>query len=343
MNFKTFGKIPSEDRLKKIEQVDNYREGEFKNVETTSLNPDNISTFKMFRAFYNKPKDVKPDREIPNKKIDLSSIEAEKPTIVWFGHSSYLITHNNFKILVDPVFSGNASPVNIFGKSFSGADNYEVEDLPEIDLLILTHDHYDHLDFPTIEKLHSKTKKIITSLGVASHLEYWGVFPNKITELNWWEYITINKNLKITATPARHFSGRGFTRAKTLWSSFVLELDRYKIFIGADSGYDDQFKRIGAYFKGFDIAFLECGQYSEHWPQIHMFPEETVKAAKDLDTKIVFPVHWGKFMLSTHPWNQSIKRFIKEAAVQEQEYIAPIIGETYVLGENYMQTNWWDF
>ena len=150
-------------------------------------------------------------------------------------------------------------------------------------------------------------------------------------------------NIKITATPSRHFSGRGFTRANTLWSSFALELENYKIFIGADSGYDSQFKKIGAHFGGFDLAFLECGQYGKNWPQIHMFPEQTVQAAKDLQAEILFPVHWSKFVLSTHSWNDSIKRLTKEAAIQDQKYVSPLIGEVYILGENYKQTKWWEF
>jgi len=343
MNLKTFGKKPAGKRQQRIEQVENYSGGEFKNVEPTSVNPNNVSFFKILRDFTNKPSDVKPPKEVPSKRTDLHSLKASKPSVVWFGHSSYFISYNNFNILVDPVFSGNASPVNFFGKAFHGADHYEIEDFPEIDLLILTHDHYDHLDFPSIIKLHSKTKQIVTSLGVGAHLEYWGVPQRKITELNWWEEAIITSNIKITATPSRHFSGRGVTRANTLWSSFALELENYKIFIGADSGYDGQFKKIGDHFGGFDLAFLECGQYGKNWPQIHMFPEQTVQAAQDLKAEILFPVHWSKFVLSTHSWNESINRLVKEARAKNQHYVSPLIGESYVLGEDYKQTNWWEF
>ncbi|MCF4101432.1 MBL fold metallo-hydrolase [Gillisia sp. M10.2A] len=342
MDFKTFGKKPSGARKMRIESAFNYSEGEFRNVEPTSVNPNNVPMLKILKEFMNKPASVKPPQELPNIKTNLSAITSNTPAVVWFGHSSYFINSNGYTILVDPVFSGNASPVSFFGRSFPGADKYEIEDFPEIDLLILTHDHYDHLDLPSIQKLRAKTKKIVTSLGVGAHLEYWGVAASKITELNWWEREELNASTQITATPSRHFSGRGIKRAQTLWSSFVLEIGNHKIFIGADSGYDAQFKKIGKEFGAFDLAFLECGQYGVHWPQIHMFPEQTVQAAKDLNTKMLFPVHWGKFVLSNHPWNESIKRLVTAAEILQQDYVSPQIGEVFYLGQTHEQKFWWE-
>lgn len=143
--------------------------------------------------------------------------------------------------------------------------------------------------------------------------------------------------------PARHFSGRNFDRFKTLWTSFVLEWGTYKINIGGDSGYSSQFKVIGEKFGGFNLAFLECGQYGKYWPQIHMFPEETVLAAKDLQAEILFPVHWAKFVLSTHPWNDPIKRLSVAAKEQGQSFVSPILGEIYIMGEDFEQKEWWNF
>ncbi len=168
-------------------------------------------------------------------------------SLPWFGLVilPILLQINGFKILVDPVFSGNASPFRFFGKAFKGSDHYNAEDIPPIDLLILTHDHYDHLDYPSIKRLHPKVTKIVTSLGVGAHLEKWEVPSDKILELDWWEHVKITPEVGITATPSRHFSGRTFKRAQTLWSSFVLEIFNYKIFLGGDSGYDGSFKKIG--------------------------------------------------------------------------------------------------
>lgn len=343
MNYKTFGKKPSGNRYKRIKNSVNYKNGSFHNVQPTSVNPDNISFFKILRRMLQRPKSVKPSAEIPHVKTNLKALQSKEPVVVWFGHSSYFIHADGFNILVDPVFSGNASPVSFFGKAFDGADIYKPEDLPQIDLLIITHDHYDHLDWPTIRKLRPKISRVVTSLGVAAHLEYWGIAPNIITELDWWENHVVNHEVKLTSTPSRHFSGRGLQRAKTLWSSFVLEIGETRIFIGSDSGYDDQFKKIGQKFGKFDLAFLECGQYNEYWPQIHMFPEETVTAANDLNAEIVFPVHWSKFVLSTHSWNEPIQRFAKAAKKENRKFVSPRIGEAFYLNEYFEQDNWWEF
>ncbi|HEX4850700.1 MAG TPA: MBL fold metallo-hydrolase, partial [Puia sp.] len=210
-------------------------------------------------------------------------------------------------------------------------------------LMILTHDHYDHLDYKTIVALKPMVKQICTSLGVASHLVYWGLDPNCILELDWWESIRMKDNFKLTAAPARHFSGRTFDRNKTLWSSFVLENDFAKIYIGGDSGYDSHFKVIGEKMGPFELAILESGQYNESWPQIHMMPEETVQAAKDLQAKVLLPVHWGKFALSLHPWNEPIRRVLKEAIILNQEVATPMIGEPFYLQGPIPKNEWWNF
>lgn len=228
-------------------------------------------------------------------------------------------------------------------KSFKGTDLYTAKDFPTIDLLILTHDHYDHLDYKFLKELKPKISAILTSLGVGEHLEHWGINSEIITELNWNESSKITKNLKITALPSRHFSGRSMSRNSSLWASFALEWENFKLYIGSDSGYSPQFKEIGEKFKNFDLAFLECGQYGKYWPQIHMFPEETVQAAKDLNAEILFPVHWGKFVLSTHPWDEPINRLMVEAKKQEQEVVSPNIGEIYIFGEKFVQHDWWNF
>lgn len=341
--IKRFGKPPEGERLQRIKNSPNYKDGSFKNVENTSVNPDDVSIFRILQKMIFRPSSVRPSGEIPNVKTDLSKLNPNGNTVVWFGHSSYFIQVKNFRILVDPVFSGNASPFRFFGKAFDGADHYDAEDIPPVDLLILTHDHYDHLDYPVIKKIQKKVTSIVTSLGVGSHLEAWGVEDNKINELNWWEEHQVDSNVKVTATPSRHFSGRSTKRAQTLWSSFVLEIDNLKIFIGGDSGYDGTFKKIGSKYGPFDLAFLECGQFGKYWPQIHMFPEQTVQAAVDLQAKKVMPVHWGKFVLSYHPWNEPIQRFVSAAEKAGFEYFSPRIGEAVDLAVKYEQQPWWLF
>ncbi len=339
--FKTFGSNPSGKDLDRIVASANYKQNIFQNLSVTRALMEGTSYIKLTWRFFNKPKNTAPDSPLPSVKIALQPIATEKPTINWFGHSSYLIRINGRTILVDPVFCGYASPFSFTGKSFKGADVYSADDMPDIDLLILTHDHYDHLDYHTVLKLQSRTKVICTSLGVGSHLRYWGIDPAIITEFDWWEDKQVFDNIHITAAPARHFSGRSFTRSKTLWSSFILRSGDYNIYIGGDSGYDSHFKTIGEKFGPFDIAILETGQYGAAWTYIHMMPEEAVQASVDLQAKVMLPVHWGKFTLAMHPWNEPINRVIAKAKELNVKVTTPLIGEPVVLNESYPDKQWW--
>lgn len=341
--MKVLGKKPTGERLKRFEESANYKDGIFKNIAHTPQLRDGATTFTVAKDFFLKKKaaDIKPSQLIPSVKTNLHSLPDHTPTIVWFGHSSYLIKYQGKNILVDPVFSGHASPISLFVKAFDGADVYGVEDMPFIDMLIITHDHYDHLDYDTVLGLKEKIGHIYTTLGVGAHLDLWGFDHQKISEFDWWQTKQISEATKITATPARHFSGRDFDRSKTLWASFVLEIGSYRLFIGGDSGYDEQFKVIGEKFGSFDIAFLECGQYNKDWPFIHMFPEQTAQAAKDLNTKVLFPVHWGKFILSDHAWDGSIKRVETAAKILEVKLTTPKIGEPISLPEHLPNDKWW--
>jgi len=347
MNFlKTFGKNPSGMALERIAHSPNYKDGSFKNLTETVMMVEKNSFIKLTWRFINKPKNTVPPKSLPSVKTDLKLITNDKPVIIWFGHSSYLIRINGKNILVDPVFSGHAAPFSFAARSFPGTDMYTTKDFPDIDLLILTHDHYDHLDYPTILNLKSRIKKIYTSLGVGSHLRYWGFDTDIITEFDWWnnklfdEY-TSASSIEFIAAPARHFSGRSFIRSKTLWSSFILKTPEYRIYIGGDSGYDFHFKTIGEKYGPFDIVLLEAGQYNVAWPQIHMMPEETVQAAIDLKAKILLPVHWGKFSISLHPWDEPVRRVMAKAQELNVRITTPLIGEPVILDNSYPDKEWW--
>ncbi len=340
---KIFGINPSGERLLRIEKSANYVNGSFQNLVPTEIILKEASFIKMMFQFFNKSASTAPPKILPSVKTDLINLKLIEPTIIWFGHSSYFIKSKQYNILVDPVFSGHASPVSFIGKAFEGSNNYSTEDLPNIDILIITHDHYDHLDYETVTKLIPKVKKIFTPLGVGAHLEYWGFKNEIITELDWWEIKNISNNVDIAATPARHFSGRKFKRGKTLWASFVLKIEGYNLFLGGDSGYGNHFKEIGEKFGPFDLVLLECGQYGDKWPFIHMLPEQTVEAAIDLKAKTLLPVHWGKFILSTHDWNEPIKRAVNAAIKKNINIVVPMIGEAVVLNTDHPLNNWWDF
>lgn len=342
MQLPQFGKTPTGKRLERILKSPNYREGKFQNQHFTPDLAEGTTYIDILKAYLQTVPEKEPTQKLPSVKTDLKNIKSDKPVIVWFGHSSYLLQIDGKKILVDPVFSGNASPVSFFGKNYDGTNEYNVDDFPELDLLIITHDHYDHLDYETVKKLETKVKKVITSLGTGEHLEYWGYNPNKIVELDWWESTKLDDSTSITSTPARHFSGRGFKRNQSFWSSFVFKTPNYQIYLGGDSGYDSHFKEINARFGEFDLAILECGQYNDMWKYIHFKPEEVVQAAKDLNTKLLLPVHWSKFTLGLHPWKEPIERVTKEAEIQKMPITTPMIGEKMILGENQPTKRWWE-
>lgn len=336
------GKLPSGKYKERISQSPNYRNGAFQNISPTPMKQEGITYWKMMREFFKKHPDTAPAVKLPFVKTDLVKLRSVPPVLVWFGHSSYLLKIGHRTFLTDPVFSGNAAPFSFMVKAFPGSNEYKAEDMPVIDHLVLTHDHYDHLDYKTISRLKPKIRSIYCSLGVGAHLRYWGIDKNIITEMDWWQAEELDNDITLTAAPARHFSGRGLKRAQSLWSSFILKTPSHTIYLGGDSGYDSHFKEIGKKFGPFDLAILECGQYNVMWPLIHMMPEETVQAALDLKAKILLPVHWGKFRLSTHAWNEPVKRVVEKAAEEGLAVATPRIGEPVYINNNvYPISRWW--
>ena len=344
-NLPVFGQLPSGSRLDLIKHIPSYRDGAIQNLSFTPMQPEGVSMFTIAKSFFfEKHPDRVPLRALPSVQPDLNAANGNsKPEITWFGHSSYLIKADQYKILVDPVFSQRPSPFSFIGsKAFLGTDFVRVEDFPALDVILITHDHYDHLDYHTILILASRTTKIVCSLGVGSHLEKWGIPSPKIHELAWNESVSAFEGLEFTAVPARHFTGRRFKRNQTLWSAFVLQTSNSKLFLGGDSGYDTHFASIGATYGPFDLALLECGQYNAYWPFIHMFPEQTVQAAVDLKAKVLMPVHWGKFSLAMHPWNEPIRRVVAEGHKQHVDVVTPMLGQKFVVGDSIPQHSWWE-
>jgi len=342
LNQTQFGKAPSGERLKRIQHSSNFRNGQFQNLNFTPVFAEDVSKMEMIKnGIFKISKRKAPTVSLPSVKTNLFELDPQKDVLVWFGHSSYFMQIDGKKILVDPVFSGSASPFSFMVPSFAGSDVYTADGMPDIDYLFITHDHWDHLDYQTVLKLKSKVGKVITSLGTGAHLEYWGFDTKKIVELDWNENVIPDSGFVVTATPARHFSGRTFKRNQSIWCSFVLQTPSKKIFIGGDSGYDTHFAKIGSEFGPFDLALLECGQYNKSWKYIHMMPEQTVQAAIDLKAKILMPVHWGKFALSLHAWDEPIQRVTKEAHRLNVPIIHPMIGELVDLNDFGVQTEWW--
>lgn len=342
MSFKITGKLPAGSHRRQLQQSPQYRNGAFQNTSPTPMKPEGVSYWKMMREFFKKHPDTEPPVKLPVVKTALHALQDSEPVLVWFGHSSYLLRIAGRNILVDPVFSGNAAPVSFMVKAFPGTDAYKAEDMPPIDYLVLTHDHYDHLDFKTVRKLRTRVKRVICSLGVSAHLRHWGFNGEIITELDWWQSLQTEDEIQITAAPARHFSGRGIKRAQSLWSSFIVKTAGHTIYLGGDSGYDAHFREIGEKLGPFDMAILESGQYNTMWPLIHMMPEETVQAALDLQARALLPVHWGKFRLSMHPWNEPVKRVLAKAGELNMPVHTPKIGQPLYFGRAHHNEHWWN-
>jgi L-ascorbate metabolism protein UlaG (beta-lactamase superfamily) len=342
VNQTSFGKAAAGERLRRIQNSPNFSDGQFQNLSFTPTFAEDVSKYEMIRdGIFKISKRKAPSVALPSVKTELKNLPPEKDVLVWFGHSSYFMQIDGIKFLIDPIFSGNASPFSFMIKSFKGSNNYQPEDFPEIDYLIITHDHWDHLDYQTVLKLKPKVGKTITGLGTAAHLEYWGFNPQSVIELDWNETATPDSGFQITATPGRHFSGRNTKRNQSIWCSFVLQTPSKKIFIGGDSGYDTHFAKIGAEHGPFDLALLECGQYNKSWKYIHMMPEQTVQAAIDLKAKNLMPVHWGKFALSLHAWDEPIERVTKEATRMAVPLVHPMIGEVVDLDLFAPTAEWW--
>lgn len=341
--IKTFGKKAAGDRLKRIKNSPNYREGAFQNINKTPQLAEGYNFGKvLFGFFFRKPKGIKPPKPIPFLKTDLKTLPLETDLLVWFGHSSYYLQFSGKRFLIDPVFSNSASPIPKTNKPFKGSNQYSAEDIPEIDYLLISHDHYDHLDYETIKKIKPKVKQIITGLGVGAHFEAWGFSSELIRELDWNEALELDNDISLNTTSARHFSGRGFKRNQTLWLSFILQTENNNLFLGGDSGYDTHFKEIGDKFGPFDLAILENGQYNLAWHYIHMLPEEVLQAAQDLRAKQLFPVHSSKFALALHTWDEPLKKINEFNASINIPLVTPKIGEIVYIGNiSQKYTEWW--
>lgn len=338
-----FGKNPTWERLDKIKNSPNYIEDRFQNLMGAPQVKDNISFFTKLNDFFlNKSKRSRPASTLPSVKTDLKSLKPEEDVMIWFGHSSYFLQIDGKKILIDPVLNEYASPVKFNNKSYEGSNIYTVEDIPNIDYLLISHDHYDHLDYYTITKLKPKVKKVITGLGVGAHFEHWGYDKNAIIEKDWNETAVLDKGFEITTTPARHRSGRGLKSNQTLWVSFALKTPSMKIFYSGDSGYGTHFLDIGSTYGPFNLAIMECGQYSKYWRNSHMMPEQVVQASLDLKAEKLMPGHWAKFTLSLHDWDEPIIKVIEESKRKKLTVLYPVIGEKVDVKETVSTEAWWE-
>ena len=342
LNQPKFGKNPSGERLERIEKSPHYKDGSFQNLSPTpQFTSDKSMLVAIAEFMFRKVEGLKPAKAIPTVKTDLKNLAPDQNILVWFGHSGYFMQLDGKKYLIDPTLL-TASPFAFFNKPFSGTDSYQPQDIPPVDYLIITHDHYDHLDYQTIIQLKDKVGTIITGLGVGSHLEHWGFAKDKIIELDWQESITLS-DATLTCLPSRHFSGRGIVSNKTLWASFMLESPSQTIYIGGDSGYDPFYKEIGKKFQNIDLAILENGQYNQDWALIHILPEEIPQVIKDIKPKRVLAGHNSKYALANHPWDEPLNKIYENAQKENFHLITPKIGEVVDLSNEHQSfEKWWE-
>ena len=344
MNFSPqFGKGASKEQKMVYAQSGHYEGGKFVNRTPTVMH---LRYWKMMKEMFKSSPNRRPKENIAVEKIDSIAIENHNPGITrltWFGHSTFLLEMDGKKILIDPMFGEAPAPHPLLGpKRYSKELPIEIEKLPFIDAIILSHDHYDHLDYQSIQKLKGKVGQYYTSLGVGNHLIGWGIAKEKVHQLNWWESIDLG-GIELICGPARHFSGRGlFDRAATLRCSWIITGKKDKIYFSGDSGYDTHFKEIGEKYGPFDIALMECGQYNEDWKDFHLMPEETIQASIDLKSKLVLPIHWGAFTLAFHDWTDPVERATKKASELKMPITTPKIGEPVMLGnDTFPGEEWW--
>ncbi len=338
-----FGQKPKGERRERIRQSPHYKNGEFENLEYTPPFAEGYNIWKVsYRFLFKKTPHNVPPHPIPGIRTDLKSLPPDRDLLVWFGHSSYYLQVGGVQILVDPVFSGHASPVAGFTKAFPGTNVYSVADLPPIDYLFISHDHYDHLDKTTLKVLRTKVDKVVCGLGVGAILEKWGFAPEQLIEADWFETHPLQGGITLRTLPTRHFSGRGLKHNGTLWMSYLLETPAGKIFLGGDGGYGKHFALIGEKYGPIDLAILENGQYNPAWHYIHCLPEETLQAARDLGAKNLMPVHNSKFALAPHAWNEPMKSLTRLNSPNPLHLVRPKIGEVVALFDGEKEwPQWW--
>ena len=333
-----FGGSQSPESLERIKHSRNFVEDKFVNQLATSVSTRSPSTKTSIMDWVFQQDDKNPTEPLPSRFLHPDIFTEGK--FVWLGHSTLLMKINSVVIMTDPVFN-RASPVPVIGSPFAVQNLISIDDLPAVDAVIISHDHYDHLDYQAIKVLLKRVDHFFVPLGVKAHLERWGVASTNISELDWYES-EVYRGVRLTLAPARHFSGRGlWDRNSTLWGSWIISSQTLNVYFSGDSGYSDTFKTIGQRYGPFDIAFLENGAYNLDWAQIHMMPEEVVQASIDLNARVLFPIHWSKFDLALHPWDEPAIRLTKEARNRAVAVATPLIGEAFDVN-NYPTTQWWE-
>lgn len=339
-----FGYRPAGERLSRLTQSPNFDGGIFHNQIDSPLRTSDQSTFSIVvENLLDETSHRRPPSAIPAIKTDLKTLDAQQDLVIWLGHSSYFVQLGGQRILIDPVFSINAAPIPLANVAFDGTSLYTADDMPEIDFLLITHDHYDHLDYPSVLALQPKVKHVVVGLGVGAHFEGWGYDMRTVHEADWYATLQPLPPLQIHVTPARHYSGRSFARDQSLWVGFALVSLQRRIFFSGDSGFALHFAAVGRRYGPFDWVTLDAGQYDPRWANVHMNPEQAAQAAEALRARALTPGHAGRFALSSHDWNAPFKRIRSASQGRSYALWTPEIGRPIHLdGRAQTFSAWWE-
>lgn len=343
--------IPSNSRAVRRQRVvasPQYRDGAFRNPSGVGPGLQPGTTLPVMRDFMFRRGERRPDRPLPTHDPApiLSTPPASALRVTWLGHSILVIELDGVRLLTDPVWRPRASPVAFAGPRHFQPIPVAIDALGRIDAVILTHDHFDHLDRDAVVALHRRGVPFIASLGVGDHLEDWGVAPAAITELDWWESTQVaggeGAPITVTAAPAQHFSGRGLAdRNQTLWSSFAIRGADRAFYLGGDTGLMDEHAEIGQRLGPFDVVALEVGAFHPAWGGIHLGPDNAIIAHERVGSSALLPIHWGLFDLALHDWHEPIERLVAHYGVGSQRLLTPGIGETFEPSMAPAFSAWW--
>jgi L-ascorbate metabolism protein UlaG (beta-lactamase superfamily) len=329
-----FGAAPEGERLARIQRSPNYRDGAFRNPagDTRLIKPSNRGMLRRWLGGHEQRVPPGPMPIVSLTKSDYALLPASGLRATWLGHSTVLVEIDGARILFDPVWARRASPSSLIGPRRFFPPPLALKDLPPLDAIVASHDHYDHLDREVVRALARSSSQVrarfIVPLGVGAHLEKWGVAPDRITELDWSESTTVGQ-LTLTATPARHFSGRGLNdRNHTLWASWSVVGPKHRVFHSGDTGPFAGFADIGNAYGPFDLALIKIGAYDQMWPDIHLTPEQAVDANLQIHGKLLLPIHWGTFNLAFHSWSEPAERVVRAATANGTQIVMPAPGES---------------
>ena len=342
-----FGREPSGERAKKVQASPHYVDGKFvalepiREVVKGGFAGQIWATIKFVT---DNPPYLRPEQPLPSLKTDLKTLPADQDVVIWMGHSSFYMQLGGYKLLIDPVFSEAAAPLPFINKAFTGTNIYTAEDLPEVDAVMISHDHWDHLDYDTVVALKDKVKQVIVPLGIGEYFEMWGYDPAVIHDLDWDEVWHLGEGMDVYVVPTQHFTGRFLKQNPTEAAGFVFVSPHKQVYYSGDGGYGAHHRQIGLTFGPMDLAILENGQYNENWPAIHLHPKQTAQVARDVQAKALMPVHNSKFAMAKHPWDEPMKELAALSEDQvDYELLTPRIGEPLRIGEPGQEfARWWE-